>query len=89
MSCHVNAALKSSEWRLLVSLHRLNDPWGTAENPVQVTSYFDERIVGVPDPSDDSIIWWGSVKNGKPPMQVIEGGEFFVLKKLESEGGHH
>ena len=36
---------------------RLDAPWGTAEKPVEVTSAFSERIVGVPDPYDDSIVW--------------------------------
>ena len=36
---------------------RLDAPWGTADKPVEVTSSFAERIVGVPDPYDDSIVW--------------------------------
>jgi hypothetical protein len=36
--------------------HRLDAPWGTVDNPVQVTSAFSERIVGVPDPDDDSLV---------------------------------
>ena len=35
---------------------RLDAPWGTADKPVEVTSSFAERIVGVPDPYDDSIV---------------------------------
>jgi cytochrome c oxidase subunit 5b len=36
----------------------------------------------VPDPYDDSIIWWGTVREGEPPKQLVEGGEYFVLKKI-------
>ena len=69
---------------------RLDAPFGTETEPVQVTSYFSERIVGVPDPYDDSIIWWGSIKEGEPPKQIVSGGEFFVLQKLTDENiGHH
>ena len=56
----------------------------------QVTSAFAERVVGVPDPADDSIIWWGTIKEGEPPRQIVEGGEYFVLKRLaDAGGGHH
>eukprot|EP00884_Botryococcus_braunii_P023286 jgi/Botrbrau1/9641/Bobra.0131s0018.1 len=66
-------------------------PWGTETNPVEVTSAFTERIVGVPDPADDAIIWWGKIKKGDPPRQIVEGGEFFVLKQIadDSSHGHH
>jgi cytochrome c oxidase subunit 5b len=67
----------------------LDAPWGTEDSPVQVTSTVAERIVGVPDPDDDSLVWWGVIKDGEPPKQIIEGGEFFVLKKIEGGGGHH
>lgn len=69
----------------------LDAPWGTAAAPVEVTSVFSERVVGVPDPADDSIVWWGTVREGEPPRQIIEGGEYFVLKKISdgSGGGHH
>ena len=60
----------------------LDAPWGTATVPVAVTSVFPERVVGVPDPYDDSIIWWGTVREGEPPKQLVEGGEYFVLKKI-------
>jgi len=36
---------------------RLDAQWGTEDNPVEVTSSYAERIVGVPDPYDDSIVW--------------------------------
>lgn len=67
----------------------LDAPWGTEENPVEVPSTFAERIVGVPDPDDDSLVWWGLIEDGQPPKQVIEGGEFFVLKKLPGQASHH
>ena len=66
----------------------LDAPFGTETNPVEVTSEFEERIVGVPDPDDDSLVWWGVIKDGEPPKQIIEDGEFFVLKRLPSTGGH-
>lgn len=59
----------------------MSSPFGTIEKPVQVASSNTERIVGVPDPDDDSIIIWGIVKEGEPPRQIVEGGEYFVLKK--------
>jgi len=68
----------------------LDAPWGTTAAPVEVTSVFSERVVGVPDPADDSIVWWGTVREGEPPRQIIEGGEYFVLKKIgDGGGGHH
>lgn len=83
----------------LESLSRSEDPWheawldapaGTEENPVEVTSAFAERIVGVTDPDDESLIWWGIIEEGQPPKQIIEGGEFFVLKRIpDPTGGHH
>ena len=56
---------------------------------MQVTSSFSERVVGVPDPYDDCIIWWGSIKDGDPPKQIVEGGEFFVLKRITDENSGH
>ena len=49
---------------------RLDAPFGTAENPTEVTSEFDNRVVGVPDPDDDSLVWWGIIEEGSPPKQV-------------------
>ena len=66
----------------------LNAPPGTPERPVEVTSVFSERIVGVTDPHDDSEVTWGLIKEGDPPRQIVPGGEFFVLKRLPKEGGH-
>ena len=116
-------------------LRRLDAPFGTEDNPVVVPSEHTERIVGVADPDDDSLVrqerggghwgggsgrvewktyergrswimrccfhvtahpppsrllqvWWGVIEDGQPPKQIIEGGEFFVLKKLASTGHH-
>lgn len=55
------------------------------DKPVEVTSFSTERIVGVPDPDDDSIVVWGIIKENEPPKQLVEGGEYFVLKKVEAE----
>jgi len=66
----------------------LDAPWGTEDNPVEVTSSLHERIVGVPDPYDDSIIWWGTIEEGQPPKQIVETGEFFVLKRVAADDGH-
>ena len=67
---------------------RLEAPWGTESNPVEVTSSLHERIVGVPDPYDDSIIWWGVIEEGQPPKQIVDTGEFFVLKRVSDSEGH-
>eukprot|EP00887_Chlorella_sp_A99_P003390 scaffold7.g3390.t1 len=67
----------------------LDAPFGTEENPVVVTSELSERIVGCVDPDDDSLVWWGIIEEGQPPKQIVEGGEFFVLKRIPSSGGHH
>lgn len=42
----------------------------------------DERIIGVTDPEDDTLVIWGIIKMGEPPKQLVPGGEFFVLKKV-------
>lgn len=38
---------------------RLDAPFGTEDNPVVVPSEFSERIVGVNDPDDDSLVGTG------------------------------
>lgn len=45
-----------------------------------VESAFEERIVGVPDPEDDCLVIWDLIKADEPPKQIVEGGEYFVLK---------
>mmetsp|Transcript_9943 Transcript_9943/g.17068 ORF Transcript_9943/g.17068 Transcript_9943/m.17068 type:complete len:152 (-) Transcript_9943:534-989(-) len=64
----------------------LDAPFGTEANPVVVTSMFEERIVGATDPDDDSIVCWGIVRLGKPPVMI--GAEYFVLKQIEGAGHH-
>jgi cytochrome c oxidase subunit 5b len=66
----------------------LNAPFGTPEKPVVVTSSFSERIVGVTDPEDDSIVIWDFIREGEPPKQVVENGEYFVLKKIDNPEDH-
>merc|ERR1711904_72366 len=67
----------------------LQAPFGTPEKPVVVTSSFSERIVGVTDPEDDSIVVWDFIRQGEPPKQIIENGEYFVLKKIEDPEDHY
>ncbi len=62
----------------------LDAPFGTETSPVEVTSAFAERVVGVPDAEDDSTVWWGVLKAGEPPKQITDDGEFFVLKQVPS-----
>lgn len=66
----------------------LSAPPGTPERPVEVTSVFSERIVGVTDPHDDSEVIWGLIKEGEPPRQLVPGGEFFILKRLPGGPEH-
>lgn len=70
-------------------LYRLQAPFGTADNPVVVPSIEASRIVGVPDPDDDSLVWWAMIEEGDGPRQIIEGGEYFVLKRIPSGDAHH
>lgn len=46
-----------------------------------VTSVMPWRIVGATDPDDDSIVHWGKVQAGQPPMKI--GDEWFVHKSIE------
>ncbi|XRA96088.1 cytochrome c oxidase subunit Vb [Pycnococcus provasolii] len=68
-------------------IHSTED--GTPENPITVTSRFPQRIVGVTDPEDESIVLWGTIKEGEPPRQLIEGGEYFVLERIGGGDDHH
>jgi len=49
---------------------RLDAPWGTEDNPVEVTSSYAERIVGVPDPYDDSIVWCAARAAGERHLSL-------------------
>jgi hypothetical protein len=42
-----------------VAFCRLDAPFGTEDNPVVVPSEYEERIVGVVDPDDDSLVGAG------------------------------
>ena len=46
----------------------LRAPTGTEESPCVVESTMEYRVVGSPDPDDDSIIHWGRLEEGAPPM---------------------
>jgi cytochrome c oxidase subunit 5b len=59
------------------------DRFGTEENPIMVPSVEAERIVGVTDPEDDSLVIWGILREGEEPRQFVEGGEFFMLQRVE------
>jgi cytochrome c oxidase subunit 5b len=48
-----------------------------------VPSTLPERIIGVTDPHDDTMVIWGVLKDGEPPRQLVAGGEFFVVQKVE------
>lgn len=64
-------------------LRRLyEDRFGTEADPVIVPSVEEERIIGVTDPDDDNLVVWGILRDGEGPRQFIEGGEFYVLKKV-------
>jgi cytochrome c oxidase subunit 5b len=64
----------------------LRAPMGTKESPCVVESTMEYRVVGSPDPDDDSIIHWGRLEEGAPPMLI--GSEWFVHKRVPG-GGHH
>lgn len=58
------------------------DRFGTEDDPIVVPSLEGERIIGVTDPEDDNLVVWGILRGNEPPRQFIEGGEFYVLKKV-------
>jgi hypothetical protein len=50
---------------------RAHEPrFGTADNPIVVPSLLPERIIGVTDPEDDTLVIWGIIREGEPPKQV-------------------
>jgi len=50
---------------------RAHEPrFGTEDNPIVVPSLLPERIIGVTDPEDDTLVIWGIVREGEPPKQV-------------------
>jgi hypothetical protein len=53
---------------------RAHDPrFGTADNPIEVPSLLPERIIGVTDPLDDTLVIWSIVREGEPPRQLVRG----------------
>lgn len=82
----LEAAAKGEPPLFEQDLQWLNVPVGTLANPVQVTSTLASRIVGATDIDDDSIIHWGLVEEGKPPVKI--GEEYFVLKRTASDAHH-
>ncbi|PNH02673.1 hypothetical protein TSOC_011344 [Tetrabaena socialis] len=60
------------------------DKFGTEEDPIVVPSLEPERIIGVTDPEDDTLVVWGILKEAEPPRQFVENGEFYVLKMVEN-----
>lgn len=60
------------------------DRFGTAESPIVVPSVERDRIIGVTDPEDDGLVIWGILTEGDPPRQLVEGGEYYVLQRVES-----
>jgi cytochrome c oxidase subunit 5b len=63
---------------------RAHEPrFGTEDNPIVVPSLLPERIIGVTDPEDDTLVIWGIVREGDPPKQLVAGGEFFSLQRVE------
>lgn len=59
------------------------DKFGTEEDPIVVPSLESERIIGVTDPEDETLVVWGILKENEAPRQFIEGGEFYILKTVE------
>lgn len=59
------------------------DRFGTAEAPIVVPSVEAERIIGVTDPEDDTLVIWGILRENDPPRQLVEGGEFYVLQRVD------
>lgn len=57
--------------------------FGTEDNPIVVPSLLPERIIGVTDPDDDTLVIWGIIREGEGPKQLVAGGEFFTLQKVE------
>lgn len=59
------------------------DKFGVEEDPIVVPSLEPERIIGVTDPEDETLVVWGILKEGEPPRQFVENGEFYVLQLVE------
>lgn len=59
------------------------DKFGSEDDPIVVPSLEPERIIGVTDPEDDTLVVWGILKVDEAPRQFVENGEFYVLKQVE------
>ncbi len=76
-----------SDHALMAGHPRAYEPrFGTVESPIKVPSLMDERIMGVTDPEDDTLVIWGIIRANEPPKQLVAGGEFFVLEKVGGWG---
>lgn len=59
------------------------DRFGDEHSPMVVPSVEEDRVIGVTDPEDDTVVIWGILREGDPPKQFIDGGEFYVLKRVD------
>ena len=64
----------------------LRAPTGTEESPCVVESTMEYRVVGSPDPDDDSIIHWGCLSRRGA---TDEDWERVVRAQARAGGGHH
>lgn len=77
------------EYKYLLDKDIWDEAWaheprfGTVDSPIVVPSIEPERIIGVTDPDDDTLVIWGILCKDDPPKQLVEGGEFFVLQLVE------
>ena len=62
-----------------------SSPTARRSRPMVVTSSMPYRVVGATDPDDDTIVHWGRVEAGKPPVKI--GSEWFVHKAEERTEG--
>lgn len=60
-----------------------DNKFGSETEPIVVPSTLAERIIGVTDPHDDTMVIWGVLKEGEPARQLVAGGEFFVVQRVE------
>lgn len=73
----INPFLKYSRTSIAHAVHvsavhlcRAYEPrFGTEDNPIQVPALLSERIIGVTDPEDDTLVIWGIIREvGKDNM---------------------
>lgn len=58
------------------------DRFGTSDDPVVVPSLEPERVMGCTDPDDDNLVIWGILREGEPPKQFVQEGEYYQLKRV-------